>query len=296
MPADFKPMLAAPTDGIQDIQFPCLASCKLDGIRCLIRGGKPVSRKLLDIPNLHIQGALSSPKLEGLDGELIVGPLTAPDCYNTTQSAVMSRDGTPTFTYYVFDRWDLGHLPFIARYAKLCEMSLPLYVKVLDQKLVSGLDELETYYSNLVEDGHEGVITKAPEGLWKNGRSTLKQNWMCKLKPREHSEAIILGFDELEHNQNEAGVDELGHTKRSHAQAGKVGGNTLGRVRVRDLTTHVEFWLGSGSLLTKAMRKQIWDNKSGYLGKIVRYSFCPVGVKDRPRLGVIDGFRTEEDL
>ena len=47
----------------------------------------------------------ASGTFDGLDGEIIVGPATAEDVYRVTNSAVMSRDGEPDFTYWLFDKW-----------------------------------------------------------------------------------------------------------------------------------------------------------------------------------------------
>lgn len=73
----FEPMLAAseiPT--IDKIKFPILASFKYDGIRSPITSGVAMSRKMLPLQNLHIQLWVQkyAEYLNGLDGEMIVGP------------------------------------------------------------------------------------------------------------------------------------------------------------------------------------------------------------------------------
>ena len=97
-----KPMLCATVTDISKLRYPYLASPKLDGIRCLIHNGTAVSRNLKPIRNKYIASCLKG--LPPLDGELIVGDPTAPDCFNRTSSGVMSADGEPDFKYYVFDR------------------------------------------------------------------------------------------------------------------------------------------------------------------------------------------------
>ena len=93
----FRPLLAADaTDA--DIRYPVLASPKIDGIRCLIVNGKAVTRSLKPIPNEHIRSMLEKYAPDGADGEIVVG-----DSFNATTSAVMSRDGEPEFTYFIFD-------------------------------------------------------------------------------------------------------------------------------------------------------------------------------------------------
>ena len=104
----FKPMLAgkAPAD-LSTLAFPLLASPKLDGIRCIMRGSIAVSRKLLEIPNRYVQSQLKGLP-DGLDGELM---LDLPGSFNAVQSAVMSVDGEPDFTFCAFD----GHTVNTAR-------------------------------------------------------------------------------------------------------------------------------------------------------------------------------------
>ena len=78
----FKPLLAANID-LTKLEFPLLASYKLDGIRCLLLDDV-VSRTNKTIPNDYIRSKLL-PYLElKLDGELIVGGITN-DCYQITQ-------------------------------------------------------------------------------------------------------------------------------------------------------------------------------------------------------------------
>jgi len=56
----FKPILAGKLTPNTVLQFPVLASTKLDGIRCCITNGIAVSRTLKPIPNKHIQELLST--------------------------------------------------------------------------------------------------------------------------------------------------------------------------------------------------------------------------------------------
>ena len=115
-----------------------------------------------------------------------------------------------------------------------------------------------------------------------------------KLKRFVDSEAMILGFSELMHNENEAEVNELGYTKRSHKKEGMVASGLLGAFGVRDIVTNVEFDVASG--LDEELKKEIWDNKDKYLGKLIKYKYFPTGGKEKPRLPVFLGFRDLDDL
>jgi DNA ligase-1 len=287
MSKDFKPMLASPAD-LDSLRYPLLASPKLDGIRAMVRGGRLVSRKLLDIPNRHIQNLLARPELEGLDGELIVGEPTAKDVYNKTVSFVMAQDKVGPFTYYVFD---LHNVPsaYVDRLNVLRKRADHPHIQVHGCDKITDRAMLDIYEAKCVEAGYEGIMTRDPSSHYKHGRSTAKEQILLKVKRFEDSEAEIIGVEEEMHNGNDAGRDELGRTKRSTAKAGKTGKGTMGALVVRDIHTKVEFNIGTG--FTAAQRAEEWR-----LGTIVKYKFFPVGVKVAPRHPVYLGLRDRIDM
>ena len=292
----FKPTLAVNAD-FTKIQYPVYASPKLDGIRCSIVDGKALSRTLKQIPNKHIFNQLSTTDLNGLDGELIIGSPTSKTCYNESVSGVMRHEGEPAYTYYVFDCHDVSG-SFTKRFRELLA-SLEQWRKypqicLLEQNLLQNEAEMLAYEAAKVEEGYEGIILRHPEAPYKYGRSTVKEGYLLKVKRFEDSEAEIIGFEEEMYNGNEAEVNELGRTKRSSAQAGKVGKNTLGAFHVRDVVSGIEFSIGTG--LTAADRQHFWDNRNDYSGKIVKYKFFAVGVKIAPRHPVFLGMRDEKDM
>ena len=93
-------MLAIEVD-FNKLRYPVYTQSKLDGIRVIIKDGVVYSRSLKAIPNKHVQALFRN--LHGLDGELIVGNVTAHDVFQKTTSGVMSKDGEPDVTLYAFD-------------------------------------------------------------------------------------------------------------------------------------------------------------------------------------------------
>jgi DNA ligase-1 len=63
---------------------------------------------------------------------------------------------------------------------------------------------------------------------------------------------------------------------------------------VRDIETGVDFHIGTG--FNDAQRKEIWESRGGWLGKIVKYKSFKVGVKEKPRHPVFLGVRMKEDM
>lgn len=291
----FKPMLASEAPDIRE--FPLYASPKLDGVRCLVIGGQAVSRSLKAIPNKYIQEWVGKCLPDGLDGELIVGDPCAPDVYRLTSSGVMSRDGVPDFHFYVFD-----HTAPNVHYRNRLQ-SLQGYffggpaadrLHLLEQRLIINEAELLEYEREVLSLGFEGLILRAPGGLYKYGRSTAREGYLLKLKRFADGEARVVGFDELMHNGNPAQLDELGHTKRSSHHENLVPMNTLGALHVVDVVTGVAFKIGTG--YSAYHRKQIWDRRAHIVGEVVKYKHFEIGVKDAPRFPVWLGFRDALDM
>ena len=288
-----KPMLAAKTDGA-GLRYPLLASPKLDGVRAIVQGGRVYSRTLKPIPNRHVQAVLGKPALNGWDGELIVGDPCSPDAYRNTTSGVMSEDGAPDFCFHAFDRYDLK-LPFYRRIDKIQQDARNVsWLRIVPHHVVDCWQRLQVLEQDWLAAGYEGVMLRDPEGPYKEGRSTLREGWLMKLKRFEDSEAIVIEVVELMHNDNEAKTNALGKTERSSHKANKRGGDTMGSLRVRDVHSAVEFDIGTG--FDAATRKEIWERYKHYTGKILKYKFFPGGVKDKPRFPVFLGWRNAIDV
>jgi len=305
-----KPMLAAPTDGT-NLRYPLMASPKLDGIRAIVKDGVVLSRSLKPIPNLHIQKLFGVAKsvglahFEGFDGELIVGPPGASDVYNRTTSGVMSVDGKPDVRFHVFDLV-VPSYGFQDRYTALKDRirrgpACP--VSLLAHKVLRSEEDLVEYEAKQLILGFEGVMLRDPNGLYKHGRSTLKEQGLLKLKRFADSEATIIGVIELMENTNESVRNALGYLEKSTKKAGKVGKGMLGALQVRDLKTGVEFEVGSG--FTEVQRRDLWlwfqtghngNHDESLEGRVIKYKYQPVGVKEKPRFPVFLGFRAEGDM
>jgi DNA ligase-1 len=289
----FKPMLASAIEDLGKVSYPVLASPKLDGIRCVIRNGKALSRSLKPIPNKVLREYLESlPKLEGLDGELMIDDVS----FQEITSCVMSPNDNPHSGWYygVFDKHTQTDLSFIKR-LRIAESTVEDLdnhrVLFVDHDLIDNEEQLLSFESDCLAEGFEGVMLRDPEGRYKYGRSTLREGGLLKLKRFLDDEAVVVGVVEQMHNDNEAFTGELGQTKRSTAKAGKRPANTLGALVVEH-KTFGQFEIGTG--FTQAQRDDIWTKDA--IGQLVKFKYQPVGVKDKPRCPVFLGFRSTEDL
>lgn len=287
----FRPLLAASAD-LSKVQFPCLISRKLDGIRVVGMNGKAMTRTMKELPNRFVQSVFATGAFDGLDGEIIVGPANAPDVYRVTNSAVMSRDGEPDFRFHVFDSWLHSNLGFEERLATLVETAHPRIVQVTQVK-VHDMDGLLDMEEQWLSEGYEGVMGRSLSGIYKHGRSTMKEGILWKLKRFVDFEYEVVGFEELLINNNEATTNELGHTERSSHRENKAGGGVLGALVVLHPEAG-EFRCGTG--FNAADRTEIWAKRDSYLGRMAKIKHFEIGVKDKPRFPVWLGFRALEDM
>lgn len=297
----FKPMLAGKVD-LAKQKYPCLVSPKLDGIRVLGVNGKAMTRKMKEVPNRYIQSVFASGTFDGLDGEIIVGPETAEDVYRVTNSAVMSRDGEPDFTYWLFDKWCGDGVGYVDRVGLSAKPgggywgprinAWPHPAKVVTTHWAESESDLLFLEAHFLQMGYEGVMIRDPHGYYKNGRSTTNEGTLLKLKRFMDAEYEVVGFEERMHNGNEAIKDELGHTKRSSHAENKVGRGDLGALVLR----HGSVTFNCGSGFTDAEREDVWKNRDVYLGKLAKIKSFQIGVKDLPRFPTFVGWRALEDM
>ncbi len=295
-------MLAATLKDTKTIRFPVLVSPKLDGIRAIVldRGDGPrvYSRTMKLLPNRFIQRIFGKEEYLKLDGELILGDPTDPECFRKTASAVMSQDGQPEgIRFHVFDIASHSG-PFQDRYNSLCDrylMRSPEEIRIVQHTLIQNEEQLLAIEQLYLSDGCEGVMLRSLNGPYKQNRSTVKEGFLLKLKRFNDADAVVIGYEEKMRNENVATLDERGYTKRSSAQDGKVGSGTLGVLIVRDLKTKIEFSIGTG--FNDELRDKLWYHRdNGLIGQVVKYKYFEIGAYDKPRFPVFLGFRPKEDV
>jgi len=288
-----KPMLAATlkTDEYHLISYPKAATPKLDGIRCIKKDGKALTRSFKPIPNDFIRTRIETSCPDGFDGEIIIEGLQL----NEINSAVMSKEGEPNFKYYVFDYVLAGKLeePYTSRTYRLEYTPIPDFVRRVLPTLIDSAEELAEYEEKIVSKGYEGVILRDPRGRYKCGRSTFKEGLLLKIKRWVDSEATIIGFEEEMENTNEQTRDALGHAERSTHKEGMKPTGMLGSFVLRG-ADGVEFNCGSG--LTEQKSREYWAARDSLLGKLVTFKYIPHGIKEKPKNPIFKAVRDPRDL
>jgi DNA ligase-1 len=281
----------------QGLQFPLLCSYKLDGIRCITKSDVCKSRSFINLPNLEVQEYFS--KYQELDGELIDGCYHDPDVYNRTQSTVMSVNKTASqVCLYVFDYVleSLADEPYYERLKMVEEYVAAINdprVIFLEHILCNNIEELLAFEEKALLMGFEGIMARAVNGRYKHGRGTWKEGIIYKVKRFADEEAVIVGFEERMTNNNVAGVDAFGRSKRSHNAENKEGAGTTGRILVEWMGQTLSIAPGS---FTHDQLQEIWNHQDKYIGKLLRFRHFPHGQKDRPRMPRATGFRDPMDM
>lgn len=298
-----KPMLASKWEDRNEDMFPFWAQPKLDGIRVLVgEDGYLYTRSLKPVRNAEIQSLVrNTPGLIGLDAEIIVGDKTAEDCYRRTSSAVMSyeSDDIAYATLQVFDIWNDPFSDYDDRYGQLLgRMSQwPNWVEPVQTSLLSDMDMLIEYEAKLLAQGHEGVILRRRDALYKQGRGTPKKGELIKLKRFADAEGVIVACHEEMHNANPATINALGYTEHSGHQENLVGKDTLGAFELKiDEQKWPSGFVRVGTGMSASQRLSFWSQRSELIGKVVKFKYFEVGVKDAPRFPVFLGFRDVDDM
>lgn len=297
----FEPMLGTAVKDLTQIVFPVYASPKFDGFRCCARNGEGQLRSLEGIPNEDLMEWFRTHAhlMDGLDGELISGSPTAGNCLRRTNSAVTSEHKElDDLRFFVFDDFSDPRLPFKERYEKyrsrVAKAALPGLVAIT-QTLVHNLEELLAYEAKCVAAKYEGTMLKDPEGIYKYGRSTVRERGLTKMKRFEDEEILVTGYIERMHNTNELQKDKRGHAKRSHARAGLVPAGDLGSfVGTCPKWPGEEIKVGGG--IPDDLRKKFWLERGNPAPLYVKFKHMPYGSHEAPRHAIFLDVRHPTDM
>ena len=299
-----KPMLAGVAD-LMKLSYPIALTPKFDGIRVLVKDGVAISRTLKPIRNKKLQEILSVLKAIGplavLDGEIIANT----NNFQDSTTAVMRADAEIPWTYHIFDyieNEDNPDVPYVSRMAKLRELmelhSFPAECKIVAPIYAYELDAVQEIAREHIAQGHEGSILRDPKGRYKYGRSTSNEGLLLKLKQFSDTEAVIIGFEELLHNNNEATTNSLGRTERSQHKENKTQSGILGAFVVHPIEDPTLIYkVGTG--MTHKQREHFWQEREQLVGKLIKVKYFDHGIKQStgcPRHPVWLGFRDPDDL
>lgn len=311
-----KPMLASDFEEGR-AQFPLFAQPKVDGVRALNMTGNLTGRSLKAFKNKHVTRLLSHSALRGLDGEMTVDvDWNHPELCSLTTSALNTIEGEPRVRWYLFDyvTIETKDLPYEQRLVALNKRLFDILteypgwqgmLRLMPTYLCKTMRDLQIIDDMHIEQDLEGTITRKPDMPHKQGRSTAKELGLNRIKRFITFEFRITGVIEGNENQNEATINELGHTERSSHQenmvpngmVGALTGVVMTEMRAGDVVFEVgqEIKVGAGRL-NHADRKRYFEDPSLITGKIGVAKFFPKGVKEKLRFPTFQNLRAEEDM
>lgn len=298
-----KPMKASDVKDVESLQYPLEVLTKYDGVYALVVDGKLLGRSLKPFKNTYITELLSSIEFDGFVGELCETQesksLARGDLCRNTTSCVNTINKEWGFTWKLFDyiHPDVIHLEYTERiealYKRIGHISSPLDISIVDSSTATCGEDVIDMYEESLRLGYEGVILRKPDGEWKNGRSTLKEQLLLRMKPQSDAEAVVVGVVEAMENNNIALINELGYAERSSHQENKVGKGMVGSFLCIDLVSGRDITVSAGKL-THEERVEYFNTPP--LHQVVKYRSMTYGVKKAPRFARFYSFRAVEDL
>ena len=311
----FKPQLC-PNEKVDlsTLNYPLLASCKLDGIRCIFYKGQILSRSLKQIQNKQLREkfepirAWTEKTGNVIDGEIYDPKMT----FQEITSFVMTEDLTDpktikkngcileipeTLNYYAFDflYGEQTHHSFYERLTALADVIIEIkspYIHPVLHKKVNTKEEVEQTFEWALNNNYEGLILRNPNSPYKCGRFTIKEGGAFKIKPFVTFDAKITGVEQsTEVNEDaEKKTNELG---RSVTSKKKDDRHLIEKASA--------FWVdyeGKPLKVVLAMtdpeKMGVWLNRASLIGKTIEYKGMLVGSKDVPRHPVMIRFREDK--
>jgi len=296
-----------------------VSSKKLDGLRCLVQPFQPqlMTRNGKRIPNRKVWTALTG--LIGLAAAskcIFDGELWSPNLsFQEIQSLVMTRDKDimdPDFGLYIFDMvpesdWiTSGKLTYHDRLSHLTrlfdfqvndtELFKTFHARQLHQVWVYEKEKLQELFLKEIEEGGEGLMVRNPQGRYKHGRATFRENNIFKLKVFSTMEAEIVDVLPLNIMATDAvrECDEFGRPKPVNKKGEREDIDALGSLVV-GLEDGSRLQIGSGFDFRGGDkdRSKLWQQRSTLVGKKVEFKYSKVGIKDLPRFPVFLRLREE---
>lgn len=300
MSKSFSPQLAPNQQvDLNELQYPLLASYKLDGIRCVLYKGKILSRSLKEIPNKQLKEKLEPLRKLTEDYQIILdGEIYSPELtFQEIQSFVMTQDFEDKklvkksgkvleipkhLKFYGFDciQNDDPDKRFIYRQeaVHMYLAEFPDVAESLTHTIVNSAKDVEEYFNRALEADYEGLILRNADGRYKFGRATLKENIIYKVKPFETFDGKIIGFvQSTEVNEDaEKKINELGYSVTSRKKDDRHNIEKCASVYVDYEGQKPKVSLAS---LTDEEKEEIWHNQKEYLGRWIEYKAMRVGMK-----------------
>jgi DNA ligase-1 len=305
-----EPMLA-PNEktNLDTIQYPLLASTKLDGIRTEFIEGQMFTRSMKQVPNEQLRGKFEIiRKYAETKDYLIDGEIFSPKVpFQLIQSCVMTQDcetvkaekawaklcselkvemtrefALQSLQFHCFDvvkQGDFGE-SFANRSLSILDLDLHNLVHVTN-KIVKSKEEVLQLFEEALHKGQEGLILRDPAGRYKCGRGTIKEGLIYKVKPWVTYDNVIIDVIQSEavNEDAEKKVNEVGRSVTSKKKEDRHLIEMASCFKVKHNGKDLEVNIA----LSHDQKKDIWINRKLFIGRMIEYVGMEVGSKDLPR-------------
>jgi len=277
------------------IEYPLLASFKLDGIRAIIMNGELYSRALKVIANENIHKRFKDLKEYSkkhnviLDGELYTDSVT----FNELSGIIRSdnKELPDDLEFWCFDLLTEENKPFAERVRDYTSIRHP-YFHPLVQKEVFSPAMVQLGFKFALDNGFEGLILRNPTSQYKFGRATIKENIAFKVKAYETFDNKIIDVTQATEVKEgaEKKINELGRSVTSQKKDDRV----LIEKAATFVVLHDGKECGISLPMTDEEKLDIWKHKNKYIGRTIEYKGMEIGSKDVPRHCVFIRFRDDK--
>ena len=299
---EFKPMKGVDYQKVkEDLDFPIIASIKLDGLRCIIKDGKLFSSHLKEFKNPNLlekfKDLMEISKEDNLifDGELYSHELD----FNVISGNIrsLSQNIYDSIYFWCFDIIDKTQedLPYKDRLIRVKRKATRLMLcdmKEVETHWISNKEQLDELFDLTLKKGYEGLITRKPDSKYKFGRATPKSQELLKWKPFMTFDAKIKGVTQQYISTAEAQYNELGKSYRSHKKDDMI---TIERAAsfecLMEDGTEISVSIGQ----EEEHRDYVWNNQNEFIGEWIEFKGMIVGSKDKPRHPIFIRYRDSKD-
>lgn len=287
---NFKPQLLSNEEyNLEDLDYTNMCiSTKRDGVRVEVTKEGLFGRSLKKLPNMGLQSKFKAICEQLSDTEIIECEVWSPHRPCREIAGICNSDNkfVPSdLILYAFDYVDLNKLEMQAseRTGALFETMKAMVnepIKFVDQIEIGSAEEVIKFYDEVIANSGEGAVLRDMSKPYKKGRVTIKQHIGYKLKKHREDDLEIIGVTERMLNLNESKTNELGASYKRNTVNAKQGTGIAATFLVKLPNGET-----CGVSLTgdEDYRREIWDNKESYIGRIAIVKSMDFGIKSKLR-------------
>lgn len=154
--------------------FPLYASPYLKGLRFYVEDSKlyyiTIKGSIVESKNLHLKKYLN--KLNGIEGVVTTDPKVSVVAENSNYIRVILNNtlrDIDDLVFYIFDTRE-HDASYSNRFKYISKLTLPPFMKVVNNQLIENLDEVKEYEEKVLSMGYQGIMLKSPYERYYRGR------------------------------------------------------------------------------------------------------------------------------